>query len=410
MSTLPGILKVQVAVAVAATAFGSADTRRATRETDQAEGVERAAIPEWRVDPVPEIVVGVDDQLPGNALHRVAGATRLSDGRLVIANGGSSELRYFGADGKLIGSVGGYGEGPSSFKLLVNIVRGRADTVMVLTYDPAVARVSNEMTIVSKDRIQVGPLRPVCRVSEGNNKRVLSDGSLMLQAEELVGQPGCGSSSDGVYQPTELVTRYDVRSGAVDTLGIFPGPEREGRRYRVFGHVLATAASAGRMFVAPTGGDSIFVFGQNGQRIGSWQVPFAARSIPRRLRNLPPPFSRPIVLPDGTTERPASPSVRNVFPRIGRLVADAVGDLWVMAYPDPGGALASIDLLAPTDNTPTSASEWIVLGPTGHPVAEVTTPENSFVLEVGANYIITLRRDDLDVESVAVHRLTRSAR
>lgn len=48
---------------------------------------------------------------PGDALHRVRGAALL-DSTLVVANGGTSQLFYYGLDGRFVTAVGAEGDGP----------------------------------------------------------------------------------------------------------------------------------------------------------------------------------------------------------------------------------------------------------------------------------------------------------
>ena len=77
------------------------------------------------VDPVAAIEVGQLDGPPEYQLFRVVGAHRLPDGRLVIGNAGSHELRYYGPDGRHLRSAGAEGEGPGEFTRLTRTwVRG----------------------------------------------------------------------------------------------------------------------------------------------------------------------------------------------------------------------------------------------------------------------------------------------
>src|SRR5687768_6626207 len=64
----------------------------------------------------------------------------LSDGRIVVANGGTSELRFFGPDGKWIKSVGRRGAGPGEFESLGWLDVGAGDTLR--TYDWDLRRLS----------------------------------------------------------------------------------------------------------------------------------------------------------------------------------------------------------------------------------------------------------------------------
>ena len=65
-------------------------------------------LPIWQVDHAAAFTIGIDDTRDGHALHDVRAAVRLSDGRIVVADGGSSELRYFTARGDLIRRSGGH--------------------------------------------------------------------------------------------------------------------------------------------------------------------------------------------------------------------------------------------------------------------------------------------------------------
>ena len=70
---------------------------------------------QWRFGAQPSLSIGSVDSGEADQLFRVTDATRLPDGRIVIANSGSNELRVFNADGSHAGTWGGRGEGPGEF-------------------------------------------------------------------------------------------------------------------------------------------------------------------------------------------------------------------------------------------------------------------------------------------------------
>jgi len=53
-------------------------------------------IESWSLSEEPSVVIGGADEREGYLLHRIFGATRLGDGRIVVANGSSLELKYDG--------------------------------------------------------------------------------------------------------------------------------------------------------------------------------------------------------------------------------------------------------------------------------------------------------------------------
>lgn len=54
----------------------------------------------WSIDAEPEVEIGVLDGDPAYQLYHARDAARLSDGRIVVANYGTGELRYFDAHGR----------------------------------------------------------------------------------------------------------------------------------------------------------------------------------------------------------------------------------------------------------------------------------------------------------------------
>ena len=70
----------------------------------------------WRVGTDPLVSIGTPEAAADFQLHKVEDATRLADGRIVVANGGSMELLVFDATGQCLASWGGQGEGPGRIR------------------------------------------------------------------------------------------------------------------------------------------------------------------------------------------------------------------------------------------------------------------------------------------------------
>ena len=84
----------------------------------------------WRVDSEPLVSIGTSAAAPEFQLHKVEDATRLADGRIVVANGGSKELLVFDATGQYLESWGGQGEGPGEFAAVNRVRPWAADSVI----------------------------------------------------------------------------------------------------------------------------------------------------------------------------------------------------------------------------------------------------------------------------------------
>ncbi|MCY4574961.1 MAG: hypothetical protein OXF01_19480, partial [Gemmatimonadetes bacterium] len=78
----------------------------------------------WRVGPEPAVTIGAAEGEEPYLLQHAIGATRLSDGRIVVADYGSMELRIFdGASGTHLTTLGGVGEGPGEYGGLMDVER-----------------------------------------------------------------------------------------------------------------------------------------------------------------------------------------------------------------------------------------------------------------------------------------------
>jgi hypothetical protein len=73
---------------------------------------------EWAVSAKPVLDVAGVDASGNEVFQNIAGATRLPNGNLLVADKGSTSIRLIGADGKLISSVGRQGSGPGEYRLI----------------------------------------------------------------------------------------------------------------------------------------------------------------------------------------------------------------------------------------------------------------------------------------------------
>jgi len=82
------------------------------------------------------------------------------------------------------------------------------------------------------------------------------------------------------------------------------------------------------------------------------------------------------------------------MPAFAGLHADHRGFLWVERYRSPGEDTPVFDILAPD----------------GALVGRVSLPPSSDILEIGEDFLLTLYRDELEVEYVRLFTLQRPAR
>jgi hypothetical protein len=95
---------------------------------------------EWRLSTLPAVDIGVAE---GDEPYELVGAgssLRFPDGPLVVANAGSSQLRFFDSQGRFIKAVGRRGEGPGEFTGFLHLSLLTNETFSV--YDQGQLRLS----------------------------------------------------------------------------------------------------------------------------------------------------------------------------------------------------------------------------------------------------------------------------
>lgn len=355
----------------------------------------------------PVVVIGGYDERAGHALDDVVDATRLSDGRIVVAQQRSAELRVFSAEGAYLTTWGGEGEGPGELQHILDVQRLRGDTLVVLSARPGVTVYDSTGSFVRSTRLSTysGDFIP-CRIGEGN-WRILPDGHLGTILEDNFGalSGGCPPTPSDGWRTSGLVARRSVPNPTLDTVGLVPATERTGTNYRVFGGSLLVAWAPERAYLGDTTADSILVTNLRGDRIGAIPAPFDAVAIP--LSSMEQERRSQVVGP-GVVRWGDSYQYPTHFPRFGRLLVDAEGYLWVMAYPVADSPIESWRLDRPYgDYVEEGGSRWAVVDSTGARVASLRTPPGLFVFEIGADEVLGLVKDDLGVATVTAYAISR---
>jgi hypothetical protein len=78
-------------------------------------GAPEASPEVWELSDSPLVEIGVREGEDPYQLHRVRGSVLLEDGRIVVLNAGSQELRFYDPHGRYLMAVGNRGEGPGEF-------------------------------------------------------------------------------------------------------------------------------------------------------------------------------------------------------------------------------------------------------------------------------------------------------
>ncbi len=340
----------------------------------------------WRIGPEPSLSIGVLEGDEPHMLFFVTDATRLADGRIVIANAGSAELRIFDSNGSHLGTRGGRGEGPGEFRELGNVAPWPGDSL-------------------------VAWFAPGWRISvfdgDGNYGRTfgINDGTRSWRF-----RPD-SPTKDGLFlavlapeDADTLVLEFRDGKGAVrSSLGTHPGSEpylmnegtnREMLYWKIFG----------REPVWGVWGDLVAVGVSSHYEIKALEADGSLARIVRREHSPRAVTSADVethvegrrFFNEADRREYRSVPVAEHFPAFTSIMSDALDHLWVREYDLPGEERA----------TPL----WTVFNPEGHVLGFVETPAGLSIYEIGADYILGKVISELGVESVQLWPLARSAR
>jgi hypothetical protein len=112
--------------------------RDASKETGADEGPPELEV--WTLSTDPALEIGVREGDDPYQFDRATGSALLADGRVVVLDGGSREIRFFDADGVFLVAVGGEGEGPGEFRTPTRLRRTLGDSIQI--WDARMARLS----------------------------------------------------------------------------------------------------------------------------------------------------------------------------------------------------------------------------------------------------------------------------
>ncbi|HEX5819765.1 MAG TPA: hypothetical protein VFY20_12840 [Gemmatimonadales bacterium] len=392
--------RVLALVACAGAACGRADAPIAAAPARDSAGVrivESAAPawgtrPAWRIAARPDVEVG---GVAGDSARDFAGvrsAVRFADGRFVVADGATEQLRLFDATGAHLRTLGGRGEGERQFVEL-GAVFLRGDTIVgwddrrqrivgflpdgrflgnVRAMLPDTTRLGRPVGIFPGGAMLVTVPTPVdLAVVDSPVLRVdadlvrLEDGGrnvARVRSDEIVVRRGKGTVS-AMMRPFGLSGRVAVVG---DEFVVGEGEGHSFRRHAEDGRLVAIFRRPGaRLPLVPAD-----TAREHGLRVGAARTVRERESIDGIWRSMPFPDS---------------------LPAHGEIVADPSGGVWVRDIRHAGDSTSSYQAYA-KDGT------WL---------GAVTLPPRSTLLWVGTDAVLLRRLDGNDVEFVAVHRLRR---
>jgi hypothetical protein len=350
----------------------------------------------WRVADPPTLRIGEEDGDAAYQFSDIAGAVRLAGGRIVVADGGSQQVRFYDEGGRFLRAAGGQGAGPGEFTGLTAL--GPAPSGGVWAYDMSLRRITwLDAAGEIEGMTTLGVEPPVL-----NAVGALPDGSLVLK--QLWGARQAAAALETGSRRDPIAYVRVARDGAgVDTVALVPGRElllsdENGRSVMtspLFGHNSVATLQRDLVIIGSTDRFELDAFAADGTlrrriRIPGVDVSVDAASfdaaVAQRIAAAPPQRRERIAAMLASQPRPT------VKPAHGGVRADHSGNLWVAEWV-PGSE---------------PASRWTVLAPDGHWLGVVAQPPRFDAWDIGADWMLGVARDSLDVESVVLYSLQKS--
>lgn len=358
------------------------------RETDQ-----------WRLAAEPALRLGHGED-PAHQFAGIRSAVRLRDGGIVVADGGSEEIRIFDADGRHRNTAGGKGGGPGEFRSL-RWVGLHGDSIV--SYDSGGRRVS--VFTGAGAFVRSVPLEETPELTLVQPMGVLHSGVLMVRP--VMGS-GLGFGTAERFDSVRFYG-YDIATGdRVSEIGPFPGTESfmlaEGAPGRD-GWQMGMSLPFGRALVADVNGDHLYIGTGHAPQIELYRH---GRDLSAIIR----------------WDSPVRPVTRNDIARFrAAFRGDGSSGPWsrrqerlLDAIPHPETAAPYSELRVDDEGRIWVAESrvggddprWHVFDRQGRWLGRVSTPASLKIYRIGADWILGGTRDELDVEQVVLYRIERS--
>ena len=360
----------------------------------------------WTVSGEPAVHIGVIDGHEEYQFTFIAGVWRVPDGGFVVADRGSTEIRFFGADGIFRGSFGKRGDGPGEFARLLYAYPYRGDSIAV--WDDRVYSIYDRDGQFGRSQtLALDPPRPASAGGTGAGFIIpgwpigmFPDGTLLALRgvifQLIPGEPvprevtflrlsaegdslqGVGPFPGGVWpiedprvrSSVRLVSPFDrVAASSPSSAGLYVGASRdfEIQRFRSDGMVDLVIRASHRSLVLTEEHRDMFEDRERERLAGSASPQEFARAL-------------------------AAVEFPETVPPYSQLVVDSEDHLWVRDYKMGG--------------TP-GPQTWSVFAPEGQLLGTLETPERLQVRQIEADFILGIWTDELDVSYIRMYALER---
>ena len=351
---------------------------------DGGDADQSAALAEWDLTLVASIGAGaLSDEAGPEEFGRVSGVALGPDGEVFVADRLNFEVRVFGLDGSHRRSFGRRGQGPGEFESLYSIA-WVGDRLLALDYG------NMRISEFSAAGDHLGQRETASGIS-GSGLRLYSVGATEAYVDDFdveddwrhvyAGHGPAGPTGVAIPvlpQPESLSSQIVCDRGEVlafyqipfaPRLIQHPGP----------GGLLYSATTDTYRIVATQGADTVRVIEGQADAAPVTDAEWEKRTEAIRSLKAENP---------GIACEPDLPGKPSAKPVLKALFVAPDGRVWIEVAAAGG-------------------DRWDVFDPDGRPLARVQAPARIGVPAFGAEHVVTIRRDSLDLDYVDVYRITR---
>lgn len=359
----------------------------------------------YTVSGTPTLVLD-DDGTPDRLFTRIA-ARRTAGGEIAVADIGTSEIRLFGRDGRLVRMLARRGSGPGELGGDV-LVTSHADTIFTFGRPPMSPPDVNVFVagqgFVSRFRPQPANARAVTtleRLTTGHLVVQRGTGFRILNSIPDAGQLVPDSAVYGLLPASEGEARGDVAwldplVRAWTVTHPWPGgPLPSAMSEFELGPRTMIVASGDRLWLVDGATGRLRAVDGAGQEVATGQLslqpqPFDRALLDRRQARDLAAAAR--ALDSARVRAMYDPALLPATaPLVSAAHAGADGEIWLRLF----------------DLDETAPQRFVIVGRDGAELARATIPATLEVQQIGADFVLGVSRDSVGVESVREHALRR---
>jgi len=348
----------------------------------------------WTIADDPTLQIGMLEGNPDYQFFQVEAAVWLDDGGVVVANGGTADVRAFDPMGGHRWTTGRRGDAPGEYRLITGLGVGPGDSVWVYDFG------SRRFTILTTSGDVVRTISVGANLSATNAVGRFLDGSFVVK-ENWSGQTRDNTDLGMARQPVALA-RFTAAGEGPDTIATVLGREvflgSEG------GRVVMSAPLFGRNASAAIRGGKLVLGTQETFQIGFYSSSGALEQIARVVNiDLSITASDIAEMKAMALERePANERAKMAAhleamdipptkPAYERLLIDRDGNVWAGNYTLYHDA----------------ARDWHVISSRGELLGTVTMPDRFRLLDVRDAEALGVWEDESDVQYIHIYPLVK---